>query len=251
MSHQILFFRLSSLLCLLLLTFGRLNAAHVSPMPATHHLYIIPGQGADHRAFQFLEWPEGVEVHILEFLVPESGELMPSYARRMAAQIDTTHPFSLMGASLGGMIAIEMNSFLTPEKTIILSSIKGRQEMPGRYKILRYVPLHRVFGGSLYIWATNVFRPYFEPEGAIVDDLARQMLADKDPRFMKRAIHCIVNWDNTEVPPNLLHIHGEKDHTLPFKCVADAVEVKGGSHMIVMTRPEEVSAIINDYLQRG
>lgn len=213
-----------------------------------HIVYFIPGQGADHRSFQYIELQDSFEVRVLEFLVPEPNEEMPSYARRMAAQIDTTTSFSLIGASLGGMIAVEMNTFLRPKKTIILSSIKGRHEMPIRYKFLRYLPLHKVFGGKFYIWSTNLGRPFVEPEGKAVEDLARSMLAAKDPNFMKRAIHCIVTWDNTEVPDNLIHIHGDKDHTLPFRYIKDVVTIKGGSHMIVMTRPKEISALLNQHL---
>ena len=218
---------------------------------ASHKVYLIPGQGADYRSFQFLELDDCYETEVLEHPLPFHKERMESLARRTASSIDTTQPYSLVGVSLGGMLAMEMSKFLEPEHIIIVASIKGRHEMPWRYKMLGVLPLYKLFGGNFYNYAANVVRPWFEYDSGRVDDISRLMLADKHPKYLRRAIHCIMTWDNTTVPDNLTHIHGDKDNTLPYKHIEDAICIPGGTHMMIMTSAKEVSAIINDTLGEG
>ena len=214
---------------------------------AKKKLYLIPGQGADGRLFKNLQL-EDYDTTILEFIRPEKKEDMASYARRMASRIDTSKPFFLLGVSLGGMVAVEISKFLQPEKTIIISSIKGKREIPGRYKIFRKLPLHRLLGGRFYKWGTRIAQPMFEPLEAENKELFHAMVKAKDPKFMKRAIRCIVEWENEVIPENILHIHGTDDHTLPYKSVNADITIDGGTHMMVLRRGEEISGILKDNL---
>ncbi|MBP9190853.1 MAG: hypothetical protein KBF51_15055 [Chitinophagales bacterium] len=73
------------------------------------------------------------------------------------------------------------------------------------------------------------------------------MLHAKDPLFIKRAVHLIVSWDRTEADnlnKNIIHIHGDIDNTLPIDKVKADYIIKGGSHMMVLTRSEEISRVI-------
>lgn len=213
-----------------------------------HKVYLLPGQAADYRSFQFLELDERYDIEVLEHPLPERGERMVSLAKRLAAQVDTTRPFSFVGVSLGGMLAVEMSKYLRPEKIIIIASVKGQHEMVWRYKFLRAVPLYKLFGGRFYVKATNLVRPWFEHDSGGVDDISRAMLEDKHPKYMKRAIHCIMTWKNESVPTNLTHIHGDQDNTLPIKKIKNAIIIPNGTHMMVMTSAKEVSEIINQTL---
>lgn len=214
-----------------------------------HKVYLIPGQAADYRSFQFLELDDRYDVEVIEHPLPEKNESMVSLANRLSAEVDTTRPFSFVGVSLGGMLAIEMSKYLNPEKIIIIASIKGQQEMPARYKFLRVVPLYKLFGGGFYEWGANVLRPLFEHDSPQVDEISRAMLKAKHKAYIKRTIHCIINWRNEDVPDNLLHIHGEKDNTLPYKNIEDAIMIENGTHMMVMTSADIVSEIINRTLR--
>lgn len=209
-----------------------------------HRVYLIPGQGADERLFNDLRL-ENCEMIILDFLIPEKNELLPRYAKRMAGQIDTTKPFSLIGVSMGGMIAIEMSKFLDPEKVVIISSAKGRDELPARYRFMSHVPLYKIFPGKLLKHLANIARPLVEPESRKNTAVFKAMIDAKDPKFMERSIHMIVNWENSDVPSNLVHIHGTKDRTLPVRNIKDAVQVKDGGHMVTLARAREISAILN------
>lgn len=210
-----------------------------------HRVYLIPGQGADERLFSELKL-ENCETQILRFLVPEKDELLPAYAKRMAAQIDTTQPFSIVGVSLGGMIAVEMSKFMSPQKVVLISSAKGRDELPLRYRFMKHVPLYKLFPGTLLKKMANMARPVVEPESKEKTPVFKAMIDAKDPDFMQRSIHMIANWDNKDRPSNLVHIHGTKDKTLPVRYIDQPVKVDGGGHMVTLVRAEEISRLLNE-----
>ena len=211
--------------------------------------YLIPGQGADGRLFANLKI-EGYRTEVLELPVPEKRERMPQYAARIAEGIDTTGEFALVGVSLGGMVAVEIAKIASPVAVVVISSAKTRSELPPRYRILKWLPLHRIFGGRFYKATGQVARPIFEPDSREDDEVFAEMLRDKDPRFMRRSIDCIVTWENGTVPPGVVHIHGDRDHTIPARNVRDAIIVEGGSHVMVFTRGAEISALVNRCLAR-
>ena len=210
-----------------------------------HRIYLIPGQGADERLFSELKL-EKCETYVLKFPVPEKDELLPRYAKRMAEQIDTTQPFSIVGVSLGGMIAVEMSKFLDPDKVVLISSAKGRDELPLRYRFMKHVPLYKLFPGTLLKTMANLARPIVEPESKVKAPVFKAMIDAKDPDFMQRSIHMIANWDNKERPANLVHIHGTKDKTLPVRYIGQPLKVKGGGHMVTLVRAEEISKLLNE-----
>lgn len=214
-----------------------------------HRVYFLPGQGADARAFSGIELPPGFEAVMLTLPVPEPGADMAAYARQIRPMIDDSQPFSLVGVSLGGMVAIELSKLLKPTRVVLIASAKQRKELPLHLQLLRFLPVHRLIPGHWYIKLGNVFRPIFEPEGRAYHDLSTRMLNDKHPDYLQRAIDCIVTWDNEEVPENVFHIHGTKDHTLPYRRVQAAIPVPSGSHMLILTQKERVNQLLAQALR--
>ena len=236
---------------LILIVFAIISQNILAQNYSKHKVYFIPGQAADGRSFQWIKLDEHYETYIIEHKVPAKGDLMPDYARTLAAEIDTTEPFSIVAVSLGGMAAVEMCKFLHPEQVIIIASAKQRTELPKKYRVMSRIPIYHIFGGNFLKWATNRIRLLFEPEGKSVNELSTLMLNDMDSKYMKRAVHMILQWQNKEVPEGIVHIHGEKDNTLPFKNVKEPrITIEKGSHMIIMTRANEISAIINETLNK-
>ena len=96
-----------------------------------HLIYLLSGQGSDERIFQEMDWDQSAhDVQYVEYLVPNRGEQMPEYAQKMAQAIDTSRSFSLVGVSLGGMIAMELTDIVTPKHAIIISRAKSRPQSP-------------------------------------------------------------------------------------------------------------------------
>lgn len=211
-------------------------------------VYLIPGQGGDGRLFNNLTLPPGFEARHVIFERPEVGTSMKTYAKQLTQQIDTTGRFILLGVSLGGMLATEMSEMIHAEKVIIISSAKGRHELPGRYTFQKKVPIYKLVSPKTAKFGAKLLQPIVEPDRQKEKETFKAMLRDKDAIFLRRTIEMIMHWDRTEAPDSIIHIHGDKDHTIPIRKVDYDILVPGGSHMITLTRGEEVSRLVGEVL---
>ena len=228
------------LIAVLVVLLARTMHAQEAPL----RLYLIPGTGADHRLFDALDLAAYDTAHV-RLPVAEWGETMAAYAARVAReQIDTTRPFALVGVSLGGMVATELAEQLSPEQVLIIASAKTRDELPAGYRLARYVPVYRVVGGRTMRFFTKLVQPVYEPMAAAQRALFVDMIYGKAPRFLQRAVGLMVNWERTEAPPGIVHLHGERDRTLPLKAVSPTLAVRGEGHMLTYSRPEVVEWVL-------
>ncbi|MEO1261807.1 MAG: alpha/beta hydrolase [Bacteroidota bacterium] len=213
-------------------------------------IYLIPGQGSDERLFKNISINH-YETRAIKYEIPEKGATMATYAQQLSAQIDTSLSYSLIGVSLGGMLAMEMAKQLNPDEVILIASAKNRNEIPRLYKFFRKFPLHLLFGGNFYKFWTLALQPLYEPMPKEDQRMWRDMMKQKNPKFMRRAVRCIIEWENEDsAGENVLHIHGTKDKTLPIKNIEEPVIVEDGTHVMTLTKGEEISAIINQWLSK-
>ena len=56
-------------------------------------------------------------------------------------------------------------------------------------------------------------------------------------------------WTGDSYGPGIVHIHGDKDHTIPVRNVKVDYLVPEGSHMMMLTRPEEINRLIYQILK--
>lgn len=212
-------------------------------------IYCFPGQGADSRLFDSLKIDSSFVLKIIEYQTPEKGMTMKSFAKQLSQEIDTTEDFILLGVSLGGMICTELNEILSPKKTIIISSAKNRKEIPFRYRFQKIIPIYKLMPGRVLLFGAKFLQPIVEPDRNKNKAVFKSMLGAKSPTYMRRSISLIINWERTENQNKIYHIHGTKDHTIPFRKIKspDAV-IEKGSHMMTLTRANEISIILNDIL---
>ena len=211
-------------------------------------VYLIPGQGADSRQFEKLKLTQDYEIRNVEYFTPEKHCGMKEYAKELSHQIDTTKEYILIGVSLGGMLASELGDFLFPEKIILISSAKCRNELPGRYRFQKVIPLNKLFPAGMIKWGAKILQPIVEPDSKTDKAFFKDMLDKKDPLFLKRTVAMIINWEKQEYRKDIIHIHGDNDHTIPSKNVNSNYLISEGSHMMVFTRADEVSDLINSIL---
>lgn len=212
-------------------------------------IYLLSGQGSDGRIFQEIQWDTAkYDVQYIPFLIPNRGEKMNGYAHRMAKSIDTSRLFYLVGVSMGGMICSEMLTFLTPQKVILISSAKCRTELPLRYRFQRYVPLYTLIPKGLMKIGAQIAQPIVEPDRKVKKEVFKAMLKAKNKTFLKRSARMIINWDKPETDSQIIHLHGNKDHTLPIREIKNCIVVEGGSHMMTLTRSDEISELIVGFL---
>ncbi|MGB3787746.1 MAG: alpha/beta hydrolase [Phormidesmis sp.] len=210
-------------------------------------IYFVSGLGADERIFQWLRYEGFRPVHI-RWLSPESNEPIEDYAKRLTAQIKEECPI-VVGLSFGGMIAIEIAKQIKTKQVVLLSSVKDSSEVPFYFKLFRLFPLHRIFPFKRLLWAFYWLAYWlFAPEGADQKKLLKTVLIETDPRFLKWALHKVVTWKNTEVPENLVHIHGARDRIFPYRFVTPNFSVENSGHLMVMNRAEEVSDLLEQLI---
>ena len=213
-------------------------------------VYLIPGTGGDHRLYDnlALQGYDTVRVHWVE---PAPEDQMADLAQRLLPQIDTTQPHVLVGVSLGGMVATELATLTHPEAVILISSAKTREELPIRYRFQRQVPLYRWVGGQFLKDATPLGRFLFEPSSYPHRAVFNAMIDDKTPHFMEEGVRIICEWQRTEPPAvPTLHLHGSRDHTLPYRTIGEAQPIAKGSHMMVYTQGATVGATITNWLNQ-
>ena len=215
-------------------------------------LYCISGLGADERVFSKLNI-NGFNLKPVQWLQPQKGETLSSYAKRLCEQIDDTEP-NILGLSFGGIMAIEISKLKPVSKIILLSSIKTRSELPawmnlaGKTSAYKLLPSRQISS----IKALKALRPiqnYFL--GAKTDEekkIANEYRDHVDPIYLKWAIAQVLTWKNNLIPTNLVHIHGSNDHIFPAKKIKDAFIVQGGGHFIVMDKPQQIARIIEQEL---
>lgn len=211
-------------------------------------IYLIPGQGADYRLFGKLSLDPSLDIHHVHFELPEKGASMADFAHQLSTQIDDSEPFILLGVSLGGMIATEMNDFLHPVKTILVSSAKSRKELPTLYTFQSKLLLYKIIPGWVSKLGARILQPIFEPVRNSEKQVFRQMLNDKDSLFLKRTIDMIVNWERTSYDSSILSIHGNNDNTIPIRNVHVDHTIEKGSHLMIFTKADEVSSLLNRIL---
>lgn len=209
------------------------------------NIYCFPGQGSDKRIFDSLKLAPSFSIKIIEYGTPEKDMSLKTFAKFLSAQIDTSQKFILLGVSLGGMICVELSEILHPEKTIIISSAKNRNDLPFRYKFQKAIPFYKLFPGSLLLAGAKILQPIVEPDRNKCKNVFKQMLACKSGIYMKRTIGLIINWDRKKNSYKIYQIHGANDHTLPMQGIKEVdYVITKGSHMMTLTRSASVNEIL-------
>jgi hypothetical protein len=211
--------------------------------------YCIPGLGMNGLLFKNLRLP-GFNVVPIEWKAPLKKETLPEYALRLAAEIDQSTPFILIGVSKGGMCAIEIAKKTHPLKTILISSCKVHTEKPKILRALSVIPLHYLLYDSKYLKyaALSLIKKRLGVTKAIKKDFWAAI--GGQPRgYHAKAVNMLVNWKNETIPANVMHIHGDADRVIPYqKEVHYNYTIAGGSHLMVLDKAKEISTIIHKEL---
>ncbi|MCF6132980.1 alpha/beta hydrolase [Flavobacterium wongokense] len=201
------------------------------------HVYFMPGMAASPTIFERIQLPSDTfEMHLLEWLVPEKEETIEHYAQRVAKNI-THDNVILIGVSFGGILVQEMKAFVKPKKVIIISSVKCNAELPRRMKIAKTTKAYKLVPTQLLENIDNLAK--FTFGSSIIKQrlkLYEKFLSVRDKNYLDWAIEKIINWKRTEIDPEVIHIHGDKDEVFPIKHIKNCIVVKGGTHIMILTK---------------
>ena len=208
------------------------------------NLYFLAGLGFDYRIFSNLELHSGKIKH-LSWLEPEDKENLDYYVKRVSEQIDKSKPFILIGHSFGGIIVQEISKIITPEKVIIISSVKSKEEIPFTLKFLKTIPLYKFFNKKIILATFPIWARAFGYRSEKGRTLFVQMISNCTDNYFRWAMDKIVNWNGNPNSDKVIHIHGSNDKTFFLKKIHKPIVIPDGSHFMVFSKAEEVSEVLN------
>lgn len=187
--------------------------------------------------------------------MPDGDESLASYARRMAARVDTSTPFFLAGISFGGMVALEAASSLQHtgnlRGVILIAACRSNRGIPLGYRIVTW------FAARSPIWLVKLAKiamPHMRRLFGIYRkqdvELFESMLRDADPTFVRWSLRATVEWPGAKsVNVPVFQIHGRRDYILPLRLAGPVdVAVEGAGHALNISHSEKVNAAIDAWL---
>ena len=212
-------------------------------------VYAIGGLGVDKRVFS--ELALGFELIPLSWIDPLPNESLESYTRRFGMQIKHHDPFSIIGLSFGGMIAIELNKFLSPQKIVLISSATSKSDIPKSFRILGKAGLFRWLPNALMKPPAFLADWFFGVKEPKYKKTLHTIISDTDVSFLRWATDQIAHWDNKTIPINMIRIHGSSDRLLKYSKSEKVTIIEKAGHFMIMNRAMEISKILNEVLKKS
>ncbi len=212
-------------------------------------LYIFSGLATDERIFRNIHFPENVDVHHIAWKIPLRKEKLEEYIERLLKEMDRSKPIILLGLSFGGMIAQEVAKKINPVATIIISSITSSKNLPWYFRYVGRLKANRIIPVGLLKFSNFGADWIFGAKSEADKKLLAGIIKDADVYLLKWSVEQILNWKNKSVIPDLFHIHGDDDKLLPLKNNKADVIIKGGGHLMVFNKADEVEVILRNVIQ--
>ena len=202
--------------------------------------------GADERLFSNIH-TAGCNRHYIRWHSPSGEETLSSYVQEVKRQLEHFQSPILVGVSLGGIIAMELREVMPVQKTILVSSVKTREEMPAYFHWVRALRMNEWMPPSFMKNSTPFIKPFISgTSDEATFRLFKAMLHDTDENFMGWSIRQVLHWNRISYTPgNLVHIHGTNDFVFPIGNLRSCdYRITGGAHDMILSSPVEISEIL-------
>lgn len=209
-------------------------------------VFFLSGLGADKTVFQFLDLSYCQPVFI-DWLPPEKNEPLQDYALRLKDKF-IPDDATIVGLSFGGMLATEIAKQYSSVKPILISSAKTKSELPTIYTTGKYFPLHQWSPYKLQKWFMLQIKWFFGITSKKALKIYEEIIRNSNPAFNVWAVDAILNWNNSDVPNNIVHIHGTHDLVLPYKYVQCNYAVRKGGHLMIMEQADILSGFLKNII---
>lgn len=183
-------------------------------------------------------------------------ESIADYARRFATTLTALtagEPCYLAGASFGGFVASELSRHLRTRALILIGSVSTPRELPLYMRAIRPIAPLLEIKPALPLQAIS--RMWLNRRSETMHPITRSVIeqaADADAKFVRWACSAVSRWsvNPNPLPCPVLHIHGAKDPVLPVRLTHPTQTVHGGGHVISLSHPREVNAMIEEAISR-
>jgi pimeloyl-ACP methyl ester carboxylesterase len=142
------------------------------------------------------------------------------------------------------MMAIEISKHIATKKIILLSSAKGRKEIPFYMHWFAKTGMQYLIPASWFLKPNPLLFWFFDLKNTEQKELFRGILKRTNRQLYKWSGIAILTWKNNVIPQNLVHIHGTADRVLPIRFIKPHYTIPGAGHFAVVTHPDRVSALL-------
>lgn len=212
-------------------------------------IVFFSGMGGDERAFQYLQLGD-VERLFVNWVEPLDEETLHDYALRLVADVDIKPDDVLLGLSMGGMVAQEVAAAYQVSKVILVSSLRSGETLQPLFTAAQKLKLLKLVQKDLLkttiVKGGKIFLPKNDKRLQVIID----MLDEFSGHYYKWAMDAVLNWQGANANCPVYHVHGSKDELFPVGQVKNAEIIEGGSHLMIVTRPDEVSKVLGKYLDK-
>ncbi len=211
--------------------------------------YLIPGMGADQRIYQNFNLRYG-KVHYLNWVDAQDSKDMKDFAKIIANRI-TTENNVIVGSSMGGMMSVELSRIVNPLATVLISAPTGIHQFPRILKAAKQSKIHKVVTPKTipyFYKLADTFMGFKNPQQR---QMFYEMMSGLGPKFIHFSVNAVLEWDNQEEPSGkYLQIIGSKDVLFDYRKMKNPVVLENGGHFSAFDRAEEVSNIINNFVEK-
>ena len=199
--------------------------------------------------FQFIKLPPDQPYEHVQWLKPLSQqEPIQAYALRLRQQIKDPNPI-LIGLSFGGVMAIELTKIMQVHQVILISSLSTHHGLPGLYRIMGKLQLHRITP----FWLLRNLYPFgpffFGAHTPAERKLLKEVILETDEKYLRWSLGQLFLWRQHKPLPGMVHIHGSDDKVLPFVDGPGVIKIEHGEHLMVLHQAAEINVILNKILE--
>lgn len=213
-------------------------------------VYFVPGMAAGPQTFSNIHLPEeDYRVTVIEWIIPMADESLTHYAKRMSEKVKEPNAV-LVGVSFGGVVAQEMEQFLSLRNLIIISSIKNKTELPIRMWVTGTFKFYKLFPTSKILSAKDLTRFSIGPRSKKRLALYQKYLDVRNKTYLDWAIKQMTTWSRNETVAGLVHIHGAQDSVFPIKHIQNCIVIQGGTHIMLLTKGRELSELLRQLIEK-
>ena len=174
------------------------------------------------EGYMFLDWPRGFD-----------GDNIPELGKHLIELHSIQSSDSVVGTSLGGMVACEIANQIQSEKTVLISSAVKNEEVS--HLLERVHPL---------IDHTPI--EFLKRVARILPGELAPLFVDADAVLLRNMCRAIFSWKGARSLDRVFRIHGRRDHVIPLPKEVD--HVVDGGHMISMTHSGECARVTHSIL---
>lgn len=195
-------------------------------------IFLLPGMGATSEMYPG-PWRELPNVCPLEWPSEFDGETLTELANHLIRKHNIKATDTVIGSSLGGMVAGEISNLIGLRHLILIGSAVHPNDIPSLYRhlhpVIPFLPLN-----------------LFQKIAAQLPFLTARMFAQSSPAFIRTTTRAIFNWQGLQSKENLFRIHGSRDLLITHPQITN-LTLPGG-HLIATTHAEQCCLSLKKHL---